>query len=184
MIKVQSTNKWLNIQLHWDKIFQTKQKSIFNSYLPWLWDRAIFTGPDTYQGRSINVSSHWSCMWTEMPNKTKARGSTVALRHAGDFSPEPFQNQDKLSWCLWGGDLGQGTFFSLPEYWQASFSSKVDTFKMIRATEVTQFQRVGELCDRKTITRGIPTVLRLMVLHFGCTVETPGKFLKMPLDRQ
>ena len=55
---------------------------------------------------------------------------------------------------------------------------------MIRATQVTQFQRVGELCDRKTITRGIPPVLRLMVLHFGCTVETPGKFLKMPLDNR
>ena len=107
--------------------------------------------------------------------QTEAKANTVALRHAGDFFPETFQNQDKLSWCLWGGDLGQETFFFPPEYWQASFSLKVDTFKMIRATQVTQFQRVGELCDRKTITRGIPHSLKAngssLWLHSGNTWE-------------
>lgn len=54
-----------------------------NFFISWLWERMMFsTGPETHRRYSLNASSHWSCMWSKMPHKTKAKANTVAWRHA------------------------------------------------------------------------------------------------------
>lgn len=101
-----------------------------NFFISWLWERMMLsTGPETHWRCSLNASSHWSCMWTKMPHKTKAKASTVAWRHAISKSGQAllvsvrwrFRARDMLLFFNTGKLLSLWKYTVVPLYPQYGF---------------------------------------------------------------